>query len=584
MTDPNVRPDNSLQPSKLIVFKNKPLGAVTQESLDAIAQANRPPTLFQQNGTLVRIRPYDDGVFPEPLSLDAMRHHLGRSANFVRKYAARSAGGDDKVVIDIPPIEFVRDLMACPDWDEGVFPKLKGVVKCPYFTAGAKLVEEPGYDAGSQLWYEPDPGFNPSKVPADPAAEDVAEARRWIVSELLHDFPFQSEADRTNAVAYLLTPFVREMIDGPVPLALFEAAVAGTGKGLLANAVAIPSSGATLEAIPQRDSGEEWRKAFTAKLIEFPTFILLDNLTGTLRAPALEAILTTERWSDRVLGETRMVRLKLRTVWMATANNLQLGGDLPRRVVWVRLDAKMERPEERKQEAFKHPDLVRWAKANRPELVRSALVLIQNWVARGRPAGNEVMGSYESWTATLGGILAAAGFIDFLKNVQERRRDGDEDLEELKRLVLAWLRAFEFDKVTVKELFGEVAPSELPSYVMAADDVSTQRKRLGNYLRRVEDKVVGQYQVVRMPNLNRDGVRKYRIVDLKAQAAAQSDQSPATRPSSEQLDKLFDQISSPGQHHPTAAATSEVVHETGETAGDFEVADEDGGELDELDA
>lgn len=593
MPSPDDRSRNSTndEPAKEIRFKNKPLGAVTRESLDAIAAANNPPTLFQQNGVLVRVRRFDEEVMPEPLTIDSLRHHLGRSANFVRIYFGRGQDSVERVVIDLPPQDFVRDLLACPGWEDRVFPPLKGVVKCPYFTAAGKLVTAKGYDADSQLWYEPEAGFTLPEVPTKPAEAQLAEARRWIVSELLHDFPFQTEADRTNAVAYLLTPFVRELIGGCIPMGLCEAAVAGTGKGLLANAIAIPSTGSTLETIPQRDSEEEWRKVFTAKLIESPTFVMLDNLTGMLKAPSLEALLTTGKWTDRVLGETRMVRLKPRSVWLATGNNLQLGGDLPRRVVWMRLDAKMERPEERKPTEFKHPDLVRWAITNRPRLVWSALVLVQNWIARGRVPGTEVMGSYESWTGTLGGILRDAGFSGFITNVQERRRDGDEDLEQLKRFVHAWYKEYQFDTVTASDLFELVATSDLLPQVMAAETEQGRRQKLGRYLGRMEDKVVGQFQLVRLKNLNRNGVRRYQIVNLKPLP----DQKVANNPgmaSKEDLQRLGDQLGlggiTPARATPHASTTDDDTESEPDDEGvEYGQEDHDEGDpvdSDELDA
>ncbi len=539
--DDHSRKSRKDEPAKQIRFKNKPLGAVTEESLDAIAVANNPPILFQQNGFLVRVRQFDEEVMPEPLTIDSLRHHLGRSANFVRVYFGRGQDSKERVVIDLPPQEFIRDVLACPGWEERVFPTLKGVVKCPYFTAAGKLVTAKGYDTDSRLWYEPDAGFILPEVPATPTDAQLTDAKRWIVSELFHDFPFQSEADRTNAIAYLLTPFVREMISGAIPMGLCEAAVAGTGKGLLTNAIAIPATGSTLEIIPQRDSEEEWRKVFTAKLIESPTFVMLDNLTGTLKAPSLEALLTTGKWTDRILGETRMVRFKPRAIWMATGNNLQLGGDLPRRVVWMRLDAKMERPEERKPDEFKHADLVRWAVANRPQLVWAALVIVQNWIAKGCVPGKEVMGSYESWTGTLGGILREGGFTGFITNVQERRRDGDEDLEQLKRFIHAWLKEYQFETVTARDLFSLIATSDLLPQVMAAETEQGRRQKLGRYLGRMEDKVTGHFQLVRLKNLNRNGVRRYQIIDLKPQP----DLKPATNSSlagKETLDRLGDML------------------------------------------
>jgi hypothetical protein len=54
-----------------------------------------------------------------------------------------------------------------------------------------------------------------------------------LLLELFGDFPFATDADRTNALGALLLPFVRELVDDPTPLHLIEAPSPGIGKGLL---------------------------------------------------------------------------------------------------------------------------------------------------------------------------------------------------------------------------------------------------------------------------------------------------------------------------------------------------------------
>src|SRR5262249_25049306 len=155
----------------------------------------------------------------------------------------------------------------------------------------------------------------------------------------------------------------------------------------------------------------------------------------TLKSPALEAALTSECWADRMLGETRIVHAKITATWLATANNLQVGGDLARRIVSIRLDAKLERPDERDPAKFKHPELLAWAKTNRGRLMWAALTLIKAWVAREKPPGKQVMGSYESWAQTLGGILEVSGMTTFLTNLKQFRQNTDSDVEHLATFV-----------------------------------------------------------------------------------------------------------------------------------------------------
>jgi hypothetical protein len=59
---------------------------------------------------------------------------------------------------------------------------------------------------------------------------------------------------------------------------------------------------------PNRD--EEWCKKITAALSDGRTFVLIDNLIVALASAHLASALTAEVWEDRVLGVSRMVRIR----------------------------------------------------------------------------------------------------------------------------------------------------------------------------------------------------------------------------------------------------------------------------------
>src|SRR6516164_6851097 len=92
---------------------------------------------------------------------------------------------------------------------------------------------------------------------------------------------------------------------------------------------------------------------------------------------------------------------------MASGNNTRFSRELIRRTVFCRLDAKVDAPWERT--GYRHPNLLKWAKENRGQLVWAALTLARAWIAAGRPAGTEVLGMFEAWTDVIGGILGVAG-------------------------------------------------------------------------------------------------------------------------------------------------------------------------------
>jgi hypothetical protein len=72
--------------------------------------------------------------------------------------------------------------------------------------------------------------------------------------------------------------------------------------------------------------------------------VVIDNVTGVLGGAALSAALTAEVWEGRVLGQTTMVRLLVRHLWLATGNNLRVTAELARRTVFSRLEYGGDQP------------------------------------------------------------------------------------------------------------------------------------------------------------------------------------------------------------------------------------------------
>src|SRR5215475_1668179 len=121
----------------------------------------------------------------------------------------------------------------------------------------------PGYHAAARIYYDPKAGAVVPPVPDEPTAADLDRARALVLDDLLVDFPFVSDADRAHAVALFLLPFVRELISGPTPLHLIEAPTMGSGKGLLADALLLPTLGSAPTPMAEASTDEEWRKRIT---------------------------------------------------------------------------------------------------------------------------------------------------------------------------------------------------------------------------------------------------------------------------------------------------------------------------------
>ena len=145
-------------------------------------------------------------------------------------------------------------------------------------------------------------------------------------------------------MALLLLPFVRELIEGPTPLHLIEKPTPGTGAGLLSDVLTYPFLGQTVSVMAEGGDDDEWRKRITAKLMSGGSIVLIDNLRRVVDSGALSAALTTDSWEDRILGQSNMAKVPVRTVWIATGNNPALSNEIARRVVRIRLDSHVGQP------------------------------------------------------------------------------------------------------------------------------------------------------------------------------------------------------------------------------------------------
>jgi len=492
--DAESMPPDGPKPRPVIYWGDRPSDHVTNEALAIYAASNLPKIVFIKGGKLVRIVKTDAGPLTEKLDRDAMRGILARIADW-EVWMYRDKKGND-IYNPTPPQEFVvKDILSLPHWDPDVFPVLTGIVRAPVIAPDSSLVDKPGYHKASGLYLVPEDDVKVPPVSLHPTDDEITTARSLFFDDLFFNFPFVSNADRTNAFAMLITPFVRSLIQGPTPLMLLDAPVQGTGKGLLAECVVFPSVG-ELAASPPPEKEEEWSKTITALLDASVPVVLFDNLTGVLRSASLAAALTTRKWSARRLGTPDMVNARIDITWMATANNVSLDDDMARRVVYSRIDAKMEFPYERPRGIFKHHDLKRWMKDNRGRLIWAALTMARAWISRGRPPGTQVMGSYESWVETIGGIFQVCGISDFLGNRQKRRSASESDSVLFRAFCQAWFEKHGEKIVGSKDLYQLADDKELLADLLIANTEQGRRNKLGKLIKKIVDRHFGPYKVV----------------------------------------------------------------------------------------
>lgn len=273
------------------------------------------------------------------------------------------------------------------------FPDLRAVVTAPILVPRTgRLIDKTGYDAETSLWVhvpEDWPGIPDVPTPSD---VEAALTRLWWP---VHQFPFASAVDDTVMLTAMLTAVVRPLLP-MAPGFAFDAPTQATGKTLLIKVTAaLGGYSPAISAQPDSRNDEELRKRLFALLLGGQGAIVIDNIVGEFDSPALATLLTSEQYSDRVLGESRAECVPSAALVLLSGNNLSLKGDLSRRFLRCRIDTGVENPHAR---SFQF-DPLEIVKTHRSHLVAAALTLLKAHLAAATatPNGKGRIASFEVW-------------------------------------------------------------------------------------------------------------------------------------------------------------------------------------------
>jgi hypothetical protein len=282
--------------------------------------------------------------------------------------------------------------------------ELRGVTHTPTMRPDGSILDRPGYDDATGFLFLPDPGLTVPTGPAKPTAKQVKAARSLLLG-LVDQVPWVSDDNQATWLGLALTPLLRAVLPGPYPLGIFTAPNPGSGKSRLAAMIRMLHGGVLRGDLPA--DKEELRKQITATLVDTTAPVVVwDNLTGVIRSPVLEALLTTDTWSDRYLGHSRDVSAPNDRLWLATGNNATIGGDLGRRVLVVEIDHRQPNPHLLTHFRIDHR---RYVPEHRGELLAAMLTLARGWHMAGRPEDRDRADDYATWAGALRGLLAWAG-------------------------------------------------------------------------------------------------------------------------------------------------------------------------------
>lgn len=527
----------------MIEVNNRQTRDITTDAFSSIMWANKPERFFVRSGHLARVM-RDEADRAELLVLDgdSMASVLRRTANWHQT---------DKKGVHMcdPPVSVVKDIQSLKPWP-GV-PKLETLHQCPVLAPNGSMRLEPGYHAPAMAYVATNGAWKP-------AAATGADAARWILDEVLSDFPFAEDASKAHALTLMLLPFVRPCISGTTPLHLIDAPKSGSGKGKLATVCLIPGIGYVGPTTLPKDE-ESLRKMITTALLVGKAAIILDNIKKRVESEALESILTSEVWEDRMLGSNTWVSVPNKCAWVATSNNAKLSPDVTRRSLYIRLDPGREDPENR--DGFKHDPIGEWALESRMLIGAACLAMVAEWAKQGMPDGKPRFGSHERWAKVMGGILEVCGVKGFLANQAVLRDKANDEDETWRTLLQMWHERFSEDPVTVKELYEAFSDSEaLQALAGNSTDPVNQRKTLGKLLGNRLDTVYSHFRICKATMNN--GNRRFKLSQISGFEALESEKL-TPRVSAQARSRTHDVRTEDEQATKAITATDQVQPELG---------------------
>ncbi len=470
-----------------------------------------------------RVHRADSAPVIRPHTPATLRLELARLLRFER---ARKVDGELRWQLSTPTPTLLAQLLDSGAWP-GVRP-LEGVASAPRLREDGSVAQEPGYDAESAhvLAFDAD-GF--PRIPDDLSKADALKARVALL-DVVRDFPFADDADRSAWLAFVLTLCARPAIAGPCPLFTFTANVRGAGKSRLVDVASLIATGRIASRATQPTDDAEAGKILTSIVLAGDELVLFDNVTRPLGGGKLDALLTGERWKDRTLGTNTTIDVPIRVVLAATGNNLELSGDTLRRALPVRLDSPLESPEDRHD--FAVSDLLAHVRTERPRLVAAALTMLRAWYVAGGPhASVRPWGSFEAWARVIPHVLAYADLPDPQATRLELAGD-DPQLRALGVVLEGWRRleiqCGSKQGITIRQALERLYP---PGQGAASDDgnedlrealellapgkgpIRVSTHALGNAFRRARRRVLSHRQLVQSDTA-KGGVVRWTVRDM----------------------------------------------------------------------
>ena len=491
--------------TRIQIIRGKMYEAVKQ-TCDVLAGA---PNFFDMGDTLVLV---EDGE-SFPLEDQSLKHAFG---GIIQYYSQKISKVTVKEQLEDPKPEISKQVLALKSRRK--LKPLKAAISVPTIGPEGTLLIHPGYNENTQLLLD---FTEPAFVPENPTIEQCLKALE-IIWFPFKEFPFCSQLDITALITAIITGAVRPALPTS-PGFVIEAPEVASGKTLIARSLSMMMTGREPSVcnISTNDDDEMRKKIFTF-LRDGDKVILFDNLMGVLNLTSLAAALTSSSFKDRILGKSESSEVPNKALFVLTGNNLTLAGDLPRRILPIRIDPQTERAYAREFDL----DPVAYVKANRLRIVEAALTLVRGMFthkqlrAKGRMASFEVWDDLVRqtvcWLNSSSNNLVTGPLADPMEAVDKSQSD-DPEREMLYSFLSEWREIIEDKVLTSKDFLRYIRFSDNEDLFRAYEVLTGRQgfptsRSIGWDLRRYKDRIA--HGLV-LREVQRPNMKAWRVEEVK---------------------------------------------------------------------
>lgn len=346
---------------------------------------------YIRGGALVRLRRDDDGrTILEPVKPASLPSDFERVAALGVIQSTEGGQAFRQAVCS----ESTAKLIVAAEAFQDPIPTIRVLSRCPVLIdRGGRLDVVTGYDRDSGVYAEGEP----------PEEMDLGQAVALLLG-ILRDFRFATPADKSRAVAALITPALvfGGLLRGRAPVDLGEADQSQAGKGYR-NKITAAIYGWEVTPITQRRGGVGGlEESYNHNLIAGANFISFDNLRGKLDSPSVESSLTEDKYVARVPYSGNIEIDMRRVVVMMTSNRAEFTDDFGNRCSCVRM---LKQPPGYQYASYPEGDALEHVRANRGKYLGAVFAVVRAWYAAGQPKTTEARHDFRAWAQRLDWIV-----------------------------------------------------------------------------------------------------------------------------------------------------------------------------------